>query len=237
MTMPNSQSAQPGHRGLIPWLLAALLLTACATPGPEVEEAAVDREQAAWVPDPAAAEGYIERVEQAQQDHEAVDYAELRTLFVKTSFYQPYAGAEQQFSDTMFQALDAGRYGDALRLAGRILEENYVSLDAHYVARAVYAQRGDQRRRERHDHVLRALFSAIRESGDGESRASAFSVISTRELQSFVSLFGLELLDSDLEADELGTHDRVVVRDPDNDQEYELWFDISSQWQRGFDGF
>ena len=240
MTMTRNDSSKQGAGWLRPGWLLLLLLAGCAGPGPEGVDSQPEppaSEDAGWVPDQAATEQYIEQVELAQQDHEAVDYAELRSLFAQTPFYQPYAGAEQQFSDSMFQALERGRHSDALNLAGRILQENYVSLDAHYVARAVYTQRGDQRRRQRHDHALRALFTAIRDSGDGQSRGSAFSVISTRELQSFVSLYGLELLDSELEADELGTHDRVVVRDPASEEEYELWFDISRQWQRGFDGF
>ncbi len=190
-----------------------------------------------WHPDPMAEARYVELVELAQHSARDVDYAELRDVYVRTPYYQPYAGAEQQFSQAMFEALDDGRHQRALALASRILQENYVSLDAHYVARQVYAARGDQRRHQRHDYILRALFAAIRDSGSGESRRAAFQVISSREIQSFVALYGLNLIDSELEADEIGTHDRVTARDPDSNEEFELWFDISTQWRRGFDGF
>lgn len=217
-------------------LLAGLL--ACASPPtqPEEEETAPATPEL-WSPDPAAESRYIELVEAAQSDPEAVDYAEMRELYIRTRFYQPYAGGEQQFSEGMFRALDAGQDRDALNLATRILQENYVSLDAHYVARQVYANRGDSRRRDRHDHALRALFRAVRDSGDGESRASAYRVISTQELATFVSLYGLDLIENEFTVDELGPFDRVVARDPRRDREFELWFDITPQWTRGFDGF
>jgi len=243
--MPSlSQHAHCQYPGWTRWVLLLglialiALIQACAGPTPTAdEEGEAPAAEVEWVPDPEATERYISKVESAQSDHESVDYGLMRELFVQTLFYQPYAGAEQQFSEAMFESLERNQDRDALRLAGRILEENYTSLDAHYVARTVYAQRGDQRRRDRHDHILRALFESIRNSGDGDSRGSAFQVISTRELQTFISLYGLTLVDSDLEADELGTHDRVLVRDPDTDEEFELWFDISHQWRRGFDGF
>jgi len=222
-----------------PLIAVCLFMTACAS-APEAPEAGeTDPPPAAqpWQPDADAQTRYIELVEQAQSDHASVDYEELRELYVRTLYYQPYAGAEQQFSDAMFESLERGRLDHALQLAGRILEENYVSLDAHYVARQVYADRGDERRRARHDYMLRALFQAIRDSGDGEGRGSAYQVISTREVQTFIALYGLDVMESDLEADELGTHDRIVVRDPLTDEQHELWFDISAQWHRGFDGF
>lgn len=222
------------------WLLAALMLAgvaACASPPVQPDEEPEAAPPELWAPDPAAEHRYIELVESAQSDPQAVDYAEMRELYTRTRFYQPYAGGEQQFSEAMFRALDGGRDNDALHLATRILQENYVSLDAHYVARQVYANRGDTRRRDRHDHTLRALFQAIRNSGDGESRASAYRVISSHELATFVSLYGLDLIENELSVDELGPFDRVVARDPRRDRQFELWFDITPQWTRGFDGF
>lgn len=222
-------------RSLMP--LAFLLLVACAGPQPETEQESGPPAPEDWQPSESAQERYVALVEQAQSDHEAVDYDKLRDLYVQTRFYQPYAGAEQQFADAMLRALERERHGEALSLAGRILRENYVSLDAHYAARAVYAARDDERRRRRHDYILQALFDSIEASGDGESQASAYEVISTRELQSFISLYGLELVDSEFQADELGAFDRAVVRDPDSGDETAVWFDVSSQWRRGFSGF
>ncbi|MDQ2069770.1 DUF4919 domain-containing protein [Natronospira bacteriovora] len=230
----------PNHA--IRLLILAFLVTAlgaCATPtaAPEDTEASEPAVAEIWQPDPAAEARYIELVETAQRDPGAVDFAELRELYIRTHFYQPYAGAEQQFSAGMFRALENRRDGEALNLAARILEENYVSLDAHYVARQVYANRGDQRRRDRHDQTLRALFQVIRASGDGESRATAYRVISSQELNTFISLYGLDMIENELAVDELGPFDRVVAHDPRRDREFEIWFDITPQWTRGFDGF
>ncbi len=224
----------PGARGLrsVRWLwpLCAALLAGCATmetepEEPEITEAAID-----------AQNRYIELVEKAQGDYASVDYAEMRELYTRTGFYRPYGGREARLVDRMHEALERGDENEALDLAGRILQHNYVSLEAHYVAWRAYEAMDDSRRAERHHHVLRALFDAIAESGDGDARSSAFHVISPREMQAFLALYNLDPLGSEVHADELGSHDRVTVYDPEEDEEFELWFDISIPTNMGLDG-
>lgn len=209
-------------------------LSGCAMLTPDEaaeEEAAAEEDPGAEAE--AAMEEYIAMVERAQQEPEAVDYGELRQLYIQTPFYQPYAGREQRLADRMFEAHEQGLQDEALELAGSILQHNYVSLEAHYVAARIYEERGDTRRAERHRHALRSLFEAIRATGDGESRARAFQVISAREQQAFLSLYNLQPLGSELHQDELGSHDEVTVLDPDSEEEFSLWFDVSLPTNRG----
>lgn len=224
---------------LLVLLFSLGLLAGCATtPGADGGE--TDETQAApepWQPRAEARQRYIELVERAQENFEQVDVGEMRAAFIQTRFYQPYAGAEQQLVDAMFDALEDDRMERALSLAGRILQDNYVSLDAHYVAREVYEERGDDHRRRRHDHLLRDLFNTIQGTGDGNGPETAFEVISTREMRSFLALYGLELVDSEFSVDVDQAYDQAQVRNPATDEELVLWFDVTPQWRRGFDGF
>lgn len=237
--MMHSRLASPRLSGLMVLLFSFSLLAGCvATPGPDGGE--TDETRAApepWEPRAEARRRYIELVERAQENFEQVDVAEMRAAFVQTRLYQPYAGAEQQLADAMFDALDDERMERALSLAGRILQDNYVSLDAHYVAREVYEERGDDRRHRRHDHLLRDLFNLIQASGDGNGPETAFEVISTREMRSFLALYGLELIDSEFSVDVDRAYDKARVHNPATDEEFVLWFDVTPQWRRGFDGF
>lgn len=221
-------------------LLISLGLFAGCAATPDADDDDSDNTQAApepWQPRAESRRRYIELVESAQENFEQVDVSELRSAFIETHFYQPYAGAEQQLSEAMFEALDDERMDRALSLAGQILQENYVSLDAHYVAREVYKERGDDRRRRRHDHLLRDLFDTIQGSGDGDGSKTAFEVISTREMHSFLALYGLDLVDTEFTVDGDRAYDQARVRNPATDKEFVLWFDVTPQWRRGFDGF
>lgn len=233
------RSASPRLSRLMVLLFSFSLLAGCVTTpgtdGGETDETQVAPEP--WEPRAEARRRYIELVESAQENFEQVDVAEMRAAFIQTRFYQPYAGAEQQFAEAMFEALDNERMDRALSLAGRILQDNYVSLDAHYVAREVYEERDDARRRRRHDHLLRDLFDAIQATGDGSGPETAFEVISTREMHSFLALYGLELIDTEFSVEVDRAYDQARVQNPATDEEFVLWFDVTPQWRRGFDGF
>lgn len=233
-----ARSRRPSRTLLILLLGVGVWLNGCALLAPEDE---ADEEAEEVAPDTAAEreeamEDYIAMVERAQEEPEAVDYAELRRRYIETPFYQPYAGREQRLADRMLTAYEEGQQEEAMELAASILQHNYVSLEAHYVVARIYEERGDARRAERHQHALHALFDAIRATGDGESRSRAFQVISTREQQAFLSLYNLQPLGSELHQDELGSHDEVTVLDPDSDEEFELWFDVTLPTNQGMDG-
>jgi hypothetical protein len=212
--------------------LALLILSACQVTPPEP----APDEPLAWRPDPAAESRYRVLVEQAQRNPRAVDFRELREVYTRTRWYQPYGGPEHSFGQRAFEALEAGRFARALEFADRILEHNFVSLNAHYVAREACQAQGMEDEAAWHDYTLRGLFESIRASGDGMAPESAFWVVSTSEIKAFLELYNLELIEDEFMVTELGPFDRMDVRQRDTGERFRLYFDIRAQWERGFHG-
>lgn len=163
-------------------------------------------------------------------------FRELREVYVYTSHYKPYSGQEFTLSQAMFMAMDKEQWDECQTQANSILDDNYISLYAHYGAMVCALQAGNMRLGEYHKYALDGLINAIWDSGDGKSPQSAFYCTSTPELQAFIFLHGLEILTQALIHHDDRSYDLMGVRDPERDEQFSLYFDISAQFTRGFTG-
>lgn len=211
--------------------LAVLALSACsATQSPTTDRQRLSGDHSQYQ------QRYEELVEAVQGYASQDEFMELREVYVYTKQYSPYMGPERRMLGDMFDAINASDYAACLSVAAAILDFNYISLSAHYGAMICNYAVEHQERGDFHEYVLDGLLDAIWASGDGQSMASAFYCTSTTELQAFIQLHGLTTVNQALVHEGGRSYDLMSVRDPQEEAEFDWYFDITAQWTFGFQG-
>lgn len=177
---------------------------------------------------------YNELVGTVKQAASVEDFEELREVYVFTSHYNPYFGPERTLSEAMFDAMAKEDWAACLSSSNKILDGNYISLNAHYGAMVCSFESSDKDAGDYHQYVLEGLLDAIWSTGDGKSTETAFFCTSTPELQAFIQLHGLQTESQALVHAEGKSFDMMDVKDPDSGKAFTWYFDISAQWALGF---
>ena len=133
---------------------------------------------------------YAELIEKIKQSASSDDIEEIRKVYVATEYYNPYGVDDSDIEKSMFEGMKDEDWEKCLENATKILDNNYISLDAHYGAMVCANESGNNTKGEFHRKVLRGLIDAIRKTGDGKSEDSAFFCTSTGEVWSFIGLLG-----------------------------------------------
>lgn len=162
------------------------------------------------------------------------DFEELRETYVLTSLYNPYFGPERSLSQAMFDGMTEENWAVCLESSNKILDANYISLNAHYGAMVCSIESGDKDGGIYHKYVLEGLLDAIWATGDGKSTETAFFCTSTSELQAFIQLHALQTESQALVHSEGKSFDVMEVKDPESEEAFTWYFDISAQWALGF---
>ncbi|MCP8899729.1 DUF4919 domain-containing protein [Gilvimarinus xylanilyticus] len=178
---------------------------------------------------------YRELVQSVAINTTLPDLISLREVYVKTSYYSPYAGAEITLSPVMFEAMGREDWRSCSEHAQSILKTNYISLPGHYGAMMCEEMLGNDDAGSFHQVMLNGLVEAIWSSGNGTSKDEAFFCTSTPELQVFIQSQGLEMIGQGLEREEGGrAYDVVEVKEPVTGRQFTWYFDITSQWDKGW---
>jgi Domain of unknown function (DUF4919) len=218
---------------LKPTLFAALLLASSAL-APRALAQTAQKEPPA---PPAAAEKTVS-ADQAKKDaaYEAllkklkggdktVDFKELRMAYADSSRYNPYGG-DSEARQAMFAALNAKQWDEALKQSAKILEKNYVDLNAQFVAAVANHEKGVADKADFHRFVVKGLFDSITNSGDGKSTDKAFVVISTDEEYALLNFLGLRPMGQALLNVGGHSYDKLTAVDPKTNEKHELYFNI-----------
>ncbi|WP_295801285.1 DUF4919 domain-containing protein [uncultured Microbulbifer sp.] len=208
-------------------LLCAALLAACAGQGGDTAGSGADT----VLRQPEDSE-YRRLLVEAQQLSFTLDFNRLREAFVKSSEYNPYGGVKLKWLPEAYKSVEEGDFDACLQNVGKVLEYNYMSLEAHMIGVVCSGQKGAFEQEDRHRYMVEGLMNSIENSGDGRSQESAFTTISTSELRGFVRLKGLQVLDQSIVYDKQGIYDKMQVRDPESGDEYALYFNVSQQFVR-----
>lgn len=172
---------------------------------------------------------YTELVEKIKDTALPEDIEEIRKVYVDTERYDPYAVDQADIEKNMFEGLKNEDWEKCLANATKILDANYINLDAHYGAMICADGSGDDSKGEFHRKVLIGLLDAIRKTGDGESEDSAFFCTSTSEVWSFIRMQGYRIAGKSLDVIDGRSYDVMEVVDPDTDREFEWYFDVTAQ--------
>lgn len=174
----------------------------------------------------AAYDALLRRVKDGDK---TVDFKELRMAYADSSHYSPYGG-DSDAEKAMFTALNSEKWDEALNQSSKILEENYVNINAHIVADIANRKKGVADKADFHTFVAKGLINSIINSGDGKSTDKAFVVISTDEEYTVLRLFGLRPTGQALLNDKGHSFDKLTAVDPKTSDKYEFYFNIDKSY-------
>jgi len=154
-----------------------------------------------------------------------VDYTRLRLSYMDSPEYKQskdVSGAEK----SMMEELNKKDFSAALKDAEKVLDSEYVNIDAHYVALAANREMGATEKAEFHRTVFRGLIDSIRNSGDGKSADKAWVVISVHEEYVLLRVLGFKPSEQSLLQKDGHSFDVMKVKNVDDGTDQTFYFNV-----------
>jgi hypothetical protein len=168
---------------------------------------------------------YEDLLARVRKSDPLVDFKQLRLAYTETKSYSPYGG-NIEARKAMFSAHKARQFEKALEQADKILADNFVEINAHYVAHISHRELGHTDKATFHKYVFDGLIKSITGSGDGLSTETAFVVISTDEEYVLLNFLGLRPSKQALVNKEGHAFDAMTAVDPKTNQSVTYYFNI-----------
>lgn len=165
-------------------------------------------------------EALLARVKKADP---TVDYKALRLAYTRSPSYRPYAPDDARRE--MILAYGAKDYAKAETRAAKVLDANYLDIDAHIVFELTAERLNDKAAAEFHRAVAAGLVDSILESGNGAGPDTAFVVITADEEYTVLRELKLRLGSQSL-VDFEGHHFDVLRVLDDKDKFLQLYFNV-----------
>lgn len=125
-----------------------------------------------------APDRYRDLVQALKSGDRTVDFTEFRMAFVNSPEFR---GPDSELLGRAKTALNAQRYEELLSVSGKMLDENYADVEAHFNAYRAHKELGHKDEAAYHQFIYQGLLGSIEKSGDGKSRATAYVAISMNE--------------------------------------------------------
>ena len=186
--------------------------------------------QAQPKPDQPTLPTYAEIAAKLKNGETKVDYKRLRTAFTETKDYS-YSGSDRTEISKMFKSLNDKNYREAAKQAGKILDKNYVELNAHYVAFSAAKELKDDKKAEFHRTVLAGLMDAIQDGNDGQSAKTPFFPITIAEEYTVMNLLGYKHGSQSLQSIDGHQFDVFDATDNKTNKSVKLYFNIDIIWK------
>ena len=164
-------------------------------------------------------------LERVKKSDATVDFRELRLAYTETPEYSPYGG-DRDTRKKMFAALNAKEYGSAVAAAEKMLAQNFVEINAHFVAYVANRESGQAEKATFHKVMFDGLVKSITGSGDGRSPETAFVVISTDEEYTLFNVLGLRAGEQSLIAQNGHSFDRIAAGNSKTNETVVYFFNI-----------
>lgn len=177
---------------------------------------------------------YQTLLESIKNQSPEADFLGLRMAYTDTVHYDPYGVVSQSVVEEAFARFDEKDYQGCVRQADIILDKAYISMDGHYLAMVCHLELNNDERANYHQYVLNGLFSSISSGGNGRTFESAYTTISIGELKTFLGMLGLEVKEQGLKFHKGKPYDVMTVMESEIEEEFELYFDISIQLEKGY---
>ncbi len=171
-----------------------------------------------------AKEAYDSLLEKVKKGDFTVDFTVLRTAFTKTEGFSGYGKLDKE----VYSALDKKDFQTALKIAEDRLKDDYLDLNAHYVAFISNRDSGKTEKAEFHRNVLLKLVEAIEKSGDGKTPETAYVVIGVDEEYFMISYLGYNASSQGLHRANGHIYDKMTVTNPKTNETVVLYFQIDS---------
>ncbi|MGA2572391.1 MAG: DUF4919 domain-containing protein [Terracidiphilus sp.] len=154
----------------------------------------------------------------------SVDYGRLRLSYMDSA-ERKHAKDTSKQEDAMLQALNAKQYAEALKNAEDVLANEYVNIDAHFVAYVANRELGAADKADFHRAVFRGLIDSIVHSGDGKAPESAWVVITVHEEYVVLRALGFQPSGQSLLSQGGHSYDVMKVKDDDG-AEHTFYFNV-----------
>lgn len=167
---------------------------------------------------------YESLLEKVKKQDPGVDFTALRMAYADRPFKKG-EGSDPDLRKKLFPAL--GENPDkAIEIAGKVLAQNYLDIDAHIVSALAYKDKHDAEREKLHNFVAEGLCRSILASGDGQALESAYVVISVDEEYTILRVLGWRLKEQGLLGEGKHHYDRMDVFNPKTRQQATIYFNI-----------
>lgn len=174
-------------------------------------------------------QAYAEQLAQVAAHPDAVAYAKLRQLFVKTTRYPSHLHLENALTGSIFQAMDQQDWQGCYDKSSTLLKSSMISLNGHFAAMVCAEKMNNVSKAAWHKQQLDLLVEAIWQSGDGKSAKTAFFCTGTAELYAFVRLHGLKVTQQALVSEQQKQLDVMQLQQENSQQTVTWYFDVTSQ--------
>jgi hypothetical protein len=154
-----------------------------------------------------------------------VDYARLRLSYVDSPEYKEAKDVTKP-EKAMTEALNAKNFPEALKNAETVLANEYVNMDAHFVAFVSNRELGAPDKAEFHRTVFRGLVDSIRNSGDGKSTETAWVVINVHEEYVMLRVLGFAPSEQSLLNKDGHSFDLMKVKNVDDGTMQTFYFNV-----------
>jgi hypothetical protein len=202
--------------------LVALMLSAMFTTVPHPGGSPGNAQSV--TPEPTTYALLLDRLKAADR---TVDFTELRMAFTETPAYR---GMMMGFYQPLWRALNARDFEGAIKVADRVLQQDYVEPNAHMVAAAAHRELGHTEQAEFHGFVADGLLRSITSQGDGKTIETAYHVIDISEEYALFRSMSLTVKAQTMVAPPVAGApmvDRMVVVDGRANEERVIFFSVA----------
>jgi hypothetical protein len=154
-----------------------------------------------------------------------IDYTRLRLSYMDSPEYKQSKDVSSA-EKSMMEELNKKDYSAALKDAEKVLDSEYVNIDAHYVALVANREMGATEKAEFHRTVFRGLIDSIRNSGDGKSADKAWVVISVHEEYVMLRVLGFKPSEQSLLQKDGHSFDVMKVKNVDDGTDQTFYFNV-----------
>jgi hypothetical protein len=154
-----------------------------------------------------------------------IDYTRLRLSYMDSPEYKQAKDVTKS-EKAMTAALDAKNFSEALKNAEIVLTNEYVNMDAHFVAFVADRELGATDKAEFHRTVFRGLVDSIRNSGDGKSMEKAWVVIDVHEEYVMLRVLGFAPSEQSLLNKEGHSFDVMKVKNVEDGTMQTFYFNV-----------
>jgi hypothetical protein len=163
----------------------------------------------------AAPETYEALVAKAEADGLSVDYTALRAAYAASDRNDPLGFSMDQNIGQMMNAMNGGNCDQALENSEKVLKASFINILAHLVRSECLNKKGELARAAREDTIIGGLRDSIFLSGDGDTKGTAYVVVTLDEERFVLLAKGLNETEQALIQDDGHSYDLIEGKSKD----------------------
>lgn len=162
---------------------------------------------------------------------ETIDWNALRALYVETSFYDPYGGAQAIWYSLQRagQAVIDSPTTDNVKAYKELLNKHFAHYRAHLQAIDLATKTGTPYvNRSFHEAAFKGILRAIRATGDGRTPETSFHVIDPAEEHMILKAYHYRLNGQDFRQKDGHFWDVLKYTNPQTNTDGEMYFNVDT---------